>query len=373
MTRPSVDPAPRKRLLFICGFIPDRDGTGLEKRIFSFLSAYSQAFEIDLWFSQNPGRDANGLPELTRSICTQRTDFSDRNIFDLKDPIAKTFQNALKRADAVHVSKLTHIVRHIRNIPIYWDVDELPKPYRNRSTFLDWLLRRGGDKRAFLALARQVDRCFVSSEIERGLIGPATHVIPNSLVIQADEANSIPPPDHPVILFVGALGHFPNLFGMERFCHEVFPHIRAALPQVELCLVGRLPAKPELRQRVEHLAQTPGLTCHFNVPRVGAYYARATIVIAPIYSGGGTRMKIIEAFGHKRPVISTAKGCEGLAVSDGQELLIAESANELAAACIRALTDPALRAALAGAAHLYYLGNHTPEIITEKIMAAVDR
>jgi glycosyltransferase involved in cell wall biosynthesis len=82
------------------------------------------------------------------------------------------------------------------------------------------------------------------------------------------------------------------------------------------------------------------------VPDVRPYYSRAQIAIVPLWIGGGTRVKVLEAMAMGVPVVSTVLGCEGLDVRDGRTALIGESDEGLADAAVRALTQPALRRAL---------------------------
>jgi glycosyltransferase involved in cell wall biosynthesis len=67
---------------------------------------------------------------------------------------------------------------------------------------------------------------------------------------------------------------------------------------------------------------------------VAPWYAQADVVIAPLRSGSGTRIKILEAFAHRRPVVTTTKGLEGIAAHDGTHVRVADSAEQLAAALI---------------------------------------
>jgi glycosyltransferase involved in cell wall biosynthesis len=79
-----------------------------------------------------------------------------------------------------------------------------------------------------------------------------------------------------------------------------------------------------------------------DVTSLAPYYAAARMAIVPIRAGGGSRIKILEAFAHGRPVIATRLGAEGLGLVDGQHLLIADTAEDFAAAARRLLADPDL-------------------------------
>jgi glycosyltransferase involved in cell wall biosynthesis len=145
------------------------------------------------------------------------------------------------------------------------------------------------------------------------------------------------------LLFVGSLDYDPNVEGMKFFVSRVWPLIRAeATREVRLMIVGRAPGSEILT-----LGREPGVTVVGSPPDVGPYYAAADVAIAPIRSGGGTRIKILEAFSHGVPVVSTTIGAEGLDARAGQDLLIADAPEEMARACLDLIDAPERRAAIA--------------------------
>ncbi len=91
------------------------------------------------------------------------------------------------------------------------------------------------------------------------------------------------------------------------------------------------------------LDDPPRVTLVGQVPDIGAELDRADLVLVPIRFGSGTRIKIIEAFAHRVPVVSTSLGAEGLGAVDGEHLLLGDDPASLAIACARLLTDEELR------------------------------
>jgi glycosyltransferase involved in cell wall biosynthesis len=143
------------------------------------------------------------------------------------------------------------------------------------------------------------------------------------------------------LLFVGNLSYQPNIDAASWLCDQVRP----LLGEVTIAIVGGHPG-PE----VSALAEIPGVTVAGDVPEVTSWYRRSRIAVAPLRIGGGTRIKIVEALAHERPVVSTPIGASGLAVGERNGIVIAETAAEFAAAC-RALLDDtsaAVRIAAAG-------------------------
>jgi glycosyltransferase involved in cell wall biosynthesis len=161
----------------------------------------------------------------------------------------------------------------------------------------------------------------------------------------------------PTLLFVGTLDYLPNEDGILYFCARILPLIRQRSAQpIRVRVVGANP-----RPRVQDLAREAGVEVLANVPDLAPYYADADAVIVPLRAGSGTRIKILEAFSFRKPVVSTTIGAEGLALTHARELLIADQPEEFASACVQLLEDPALCSALNQSAWKWLLENHSLE------------
>jgi len=147
------------------------------------------------------------------------------------------------------------------------------------------------------------------------------------------------------LVFTGSMDWVPNEDAMIFFCNEVLPLIRREEPGVTLAIVGRAPTPNVLR-----LAQLPGVTVTGRVEDVRPHMAAAAAYVVPLRIGGGTRLKIFEAMSMGKAIVSTAIGAEGLPVSDGAHLLLADSPRAFADAVLRVLRDVPQRRALEAAA-----------------------
>jgi glycosyltransferase involved in cell wall biosynthesis len=182
---------------------------------------------------------------------------------------------------------------------------------------------------------------FVSSALEtRWLreqnLGVDAHELPNIRPVPAaarapllSEANEI--------LFVGLLSYFPNRDAIRWFCHDIFPSLRAAHPTLVFRIIG-FGDNAELSA----ITKLPGVIFSGYQADLAPFYACAALAVVPLRAGGGTRIKILEAFGYGRPVVSTTIGAEGLAVTHGENVLLADTASDFAAACRALLDDAAL-------------------------------
>ena len=115
----------------------------------------------------------------------------------------------------------------------------------------------------------------------------------------------------------------------------------------------------------------PAVTVVGTVPAMEPELARADIAVVPIRYGSGTRLKILESFAHRVPVVSTTVGAEGLEVVDGVHLLLADDPDAFAAACQRLLTEPDLRKRLVDAAEMLYREQFERSAARDRIQALV--
>ncbi|HUG33492.1 MAG TPA: glycosyltransferase family 4 protein [Anaerolineales bacterium] len=147
------------------------------------------------------------------------------------------------------------------------------------------------------------------------------------------------------ILTMGTLYYPPNADGIRWFLVEVFPIIRRALPQAKLTIVGKSPPADFLQVAKE---SDGSVAVTGYVPELDPYFAEASVVVIPVRAGGGMRVRILEAFAHGMPVVTTTVGLEGIQAEPGSDVLVADSPHEFAQSTIRLLSDGKLQARLSG-------------------------
>jgi len=138
-------------------------------------------------------------------------------------------------------------------------------------------------------------------------------------------------------VFTGAMDWLPNVDGARFFASQVLPRLRQRVPRVRMLVVGRGPSLSLERE----LAGT-GVELTGAVDDVRPYLARAGLVVVPLRIGGGTRLKILEAWAMGRPVLSTTIGAEGLPARDGDGIAIADDPEAFAARAAELLGDPTM-------------------------------
>ena len=376
---PSVESRvkPRRRLTFVSECTPDPLGVGWEQRAYSLLLAYSRFMDVDLWFMPSPDNPDLARASPLSALCRSLTAFYPSAIDDGRSGLRARLFGHLSSSAAVHVFRFQAFVQGIRHPCVVWDIDELPWFMGNRGPAAGLPSMPAGQRaRPDAAFSACLGKCRLvigCSPLERpdGCAGFAT--IPNAVRAPPAAAAPSPTPDGS-LLFVGNLNHVPNLDGLAFFRHQVLPTLdRLVVPAARVVVAGRAPVAPESRAAVAGLQEGGRLRFEFDVPDCGPFYARSTASIAPIRFGAGTRVKIIESFAHRCPVVSTAKGCEGLDVEHGRHLLIADQPQDFAQACAQVLGNPQLRRRIADDAFRHYERGHTQEVVDALLRSTIGK
>ena len=142
------------------------------------------------------------------------------------------------------------------------------------------------------------------------------------------------------LLLVGTLGYFPNVDAATFLCREILPVLRRRTSRpiaIDIAGSGDVGTLRELERE-------PGVVVHNFVEDLGALYARADVAVLPLRTGGGTRIKLLEAFAYRIPVVATRIAAEGVEAIDGTHLVIADDPEAFARACIAIKEQPLLAA-----------------------------
>ena len=262
---------------------------------------------------------------------------------------------------------------------VHLDLDDIESVTRSRLAALHDVPGAGDadieDARRFAAAEHdwipRFDRVYVCSELDaerlRGLVpaAPEVRVIPNAVRIPSSPP--VPRTTHPyTFLFVGTLGYEPNLDAVAWFTRRVLPrvHARAGRP-VLVRIVGRLPAADLRPFTGRHGVRLVG-----EAADLAAEYGDADAVAVPLRAGGGTRIKVLEAFAHRRPVVSTSLGVEGIEAVPGLDLLVADDGDAFADACLRLISEPQLAADLVDRAAALVASRYSQDVVNRLLIEA---
>jgi sugar transferase (PEP-CTERM/EpsH1 system associated) len=150
------------------------------------------------------------------------------------------------------------------------------------------------------------------------------------------------------LVFTGTMDFRPNVDAMLWFVKEALPLIQAEIPDVHIDVVGQRP-----HPRLDPLRENPNVRLTGFVEDVRPYIGNAELYVAPLRMGGGTRLKLLEAMAMGKAVVATRLGAEGYPVTDGRELVLADTASDFAEGVISLLRSPKRRAALGRTARAF--------------------
>jgi polysaccharide biosynthesis protein PslH len=170
-------------------------------------------------------------------------------------------------------------------------------------------------------------------------------------------------PKNPTILFVGTFKWLPNSEAVVYLVEKVWPLIKEKLKNARLLIVGNSPtSKVYSYEKKDSTIKVIG-----GIPDIRDAYAGAHVLLAPVFSGKGTRYKILEAMATGTPAIGTSIALEGLGITPEKQAIVANSAIEMADAVIRVISDNSLRDSLAKNGKLFVSKNYEWKNISAKL------
>lgn len=254
------------------------------------------------------------------------------------------------------------------------DIDDVPSTYlrtiasgsprwsqRQKARVQQRLLQRRERR-----LLQRFTTLSVCSQDDRRYLGSPDrlHVIPNGFERPATLPRS-EPTTPPRLGFIGLFSYAPNLEGVRWFVRECWPAIRQQIPGITLRLVGK--ETDGVLKPTE-----PGVEALGFVTDPAREIETWSGMVIPIQSGGGTRIKIAEAFSRKCPVVSTTVGAFGYEVTNGNELLLADSPEAFSRACVDLVHRPRAAAEMAERAWQAFLERWTWDAVAPKVWAAAE-
>jgi glycosyltransferase involved in cell wall biosynthesis len=413
----------RPSLLFLSPVLPAADGNGLAMRAGVFLETYARRFDVTLVIL--PVAQPAGTPAILPAFVTRHArhveilsveetihplyalisrlaDPAERRAAFARYPrpqLCRYAPQAVAEALQLRLDSVDFALVHVERLYMA----PLADPYLDRCRcILDLdeddaethraiaaLRRRNGEIMAaeadeaeagkFQALQGQYlsrfDLVLTAAKPEARALGSRhpgakLDVVPNAVRPPASSGQGDSEPANEVIdlLMVGTLGYYPNADAAQFLCREILPWLsQAGAPPPRLSIVGRAP-----RAEVQALAAIPGVTVWPDVADVLPFYRNARIAVVPIRAGGGSRIKILEAFAHGVPVVSTGIGAAGLDVGHGEHLLIADSAADFAVAVRRLWEDRALRTRLVAQGRRLLDACHYVKTVAERLESLAD-
>jgi glycosyltransferase involved in cell wall biosynthesis len=263
---------------------------------------------------------------------------------------------ASRKIDLVHVDMLPLSVylnefAHLPKILVNHNVESVrllrwaesePSPLKRTFLRLQWRRLCRFEKE----MVNRYDRCIAVSELDRdvlvdmGITIPVT-VVPNGTNTEFFKPMGLPPVENS-ILWLGHMDVHTNRDAVLYFWREICPLIWQRKSDATIIFVGTAPP----REIAEAAASDQRVRVTGFVDDIRTYVDEARVVVVPIRIGSGTRLKILDAMGMGKSIVSTSVGCEGLAVENGRNILIADTPEAFAASVMSVINDEVLRETL---------------------------
>ena len=281
--------------------------------------------------------------------------------------------------DAVFIHKLEAMCPFLRTqmpLPrLFFDLDDIEHVVlRRRLRYLPKISARLKHYLLFPALClgefkamQLAHRTFVCSDKDRiyltnrwGLKGIVK--IPNAIKIPENQ----PITSEQTLLFIGSYNYKPNIDAAEFLIRKIWPLIRRAIPNAILQIAGAPPDRIP-----SYHADLEGVKFTGFVEDLDDLYRHSRVACAPILSGSGTRVKIIEAAAYGKPIVSTRIGAEGIEMQDGSEIFLRDDQKSFAEACIHLLNDHTLSKRIGEAARSIAVKNYNQIKIKQMIQEII--
>jgi glycosyltransferase involved in cell wall biosynthesis len=358
----------KPELLYLSPVVPALAGNGLAMRAGMVLEALAEHYSISLLVVSLYPPFAARVPAAFERLClrtvvTTPSQFARTKVSFLPRFLSRPFGRRPyhgSRFDVVHVFRLSMMpyARPFLNVPSgtpkgHLDLDDIESETHRR---ISVLCRLNKDRpraayyemeaRRYEALEEEVlrefDRIYVCSEGDKARLradyGGELCVLPNAVRLP-DAARRDANEGVFTFLFVGTLGYYPNEDAVRYFGSEILPHIRRLTRSDFAVNIVGSGASPRLRR----IAVDYGMRMIGEVTDIATWYQNSNAVVVPVRAGGGTRIKVLEAFSHRRAVISTSIGMEGIDAVDDVHVLIANTPEVFAERCVRLIADRVLR------------------------------
>lgn len=387
------------RILFLSRWFPVPANNGSKLRIYNLLRGLAKQHEITLLsFADQPKVDLSS--SALRAICSDIQVVPYKPFEPLKleavlnlfsrypRSVVSTFSHPMRaqieknlrtrKFDLIIASQIDMMIysAYFDRVPALLEELELGtsfqhwkqacNPWYRLRHYMTWIKQKR-------YLAEQMPRfraCTVVSEQERHLLShtlstySAVQVVPNGIDL-ASYQNVARNVRSSSLIFTGSFHYRANYDAMCWFVSQVYPMIRSQIPNVHLTITGDHANLP--------LPSKEGITLTGFVDDVRPLIASSCASLAPIWQGGGTRLKILEAMALRTPVVATSKGAEGLDARHNEHLLIADSPEDLANETLRLLREPSLRERLAENAYQLVRDRYDWKVILPQFLSLVER
>lgn len=222
-------------------------------------------------------------------------------------------------------------------------------------------------KKIELYLAQNSDITFVVSSREKNLLLKESPELSIAVVSNIHETTKLQKPfsGRKDILFVGSFGHLPNIDAVAYFVNDIFPLVKRKLPDLHMYIVGSNPTKKVIALGSNDVT----VTGHVN--DLTPYFENCKVFVAPLRYGAGVKGKINQSMSYGLPVVTTTIGTEGMGLTQGEDILIADAPQNFAKSIVTLYNDEGLWNKLSISSIEHVQRNYSPEVAKERLKNAM--
>lgn len=362
------------KILMLTPYLPYPLHSGGQIRTYNLLKKLAKDHEVTLYALIKDWSEQAGLEHLTplchsiRLFKRSQSPFTVRNIFrtavsSFPFLVMRNHVPGMKKAIKDELSSSTYDLIHAETFYMMPHIPETTVPTLLVEQTIEYLGYESYAKKASLLLRpflsidirklklwekhywnhcdqlvvmSQEDKAFVSKHINQNIpISVVENGVDSEWFAEVERHES----EKPTVLFVGTFRWLPNLEAVRLLVKSIWPLVKKSVPDAQLTIVGAAPTSEVL----SFADDEPSITVKGNIPDIRDAFASAHILAAPVWSGKGTRYKVLEALAAGTPVVATSTAVEGLAIRDGKEAIVVDDAEKFAQAIINLLHSKAKR------------------------------
>lgn len=387
------------RILMLTPYLPYPLLSGGQIRTYNLLKKLAKSHEVTLFALIKEETERQYIPELekyckhVRVFKRSRKPFTFRNIFktalsSFPFLVIRNFTPETKRAVELELQKNRYDLIHAETFYMMPNIPQTDTPIILVEQTIEYLGYESFGKKITLPLLKPIlnidiakirrweeyywkscTKLIAMSDDDREFIGEAIgdkekiEVVSNGVDVKWFEEKNKELPDNPTILFVGTFNWLPNVEAVKFLVNDVWPKVKKNIDNAQLWIVGNAPT-PEIMNFTQ---KDTSITVTGGIPDIRDAFNGAHVLLAPVFSGKGTRYKILEAMASETPIVATPTAVEGLGVKNGDEVLVGKDANDMAKLTIELLKNKKLQNSLAKNGKKFVTSRYDWKSISQKL------